>query len=604
MSLDSYGSVILKPVLESKAREALIVFLTKSFNGGTREEIESLVDSAPLLLVKKISSTRGKKLVEKIKATGANATFVKHADADDTMSSMRKSTMTLASDLADTTVQPVEAPAMSGTKRMFIAVAVLLVGLVAGFVMRNVIFPEDGVDVQISTPLSAENVKSFESTQSGAMETESSATKPEPPGTELFDDRIANGLIEAVALYARLFGDDNAIPVKLSSHSIQKDSTSYDVRYNASVGEKELSYSVEVPMQPDDVEGALAAIRATLLRIISDFSDELPPVGSIKIARSIPLADLAVKVRSYDYLDMFDALHTIGSATSRNGADPNALYMASNTLSLLAFFKAEHNSQDISDFLAKHAVGMFLVASLLDSSKGGEASSAHAGKLLSGLGYNPAARHAFENATGLDQTGKYLKLFMAKDVNSLQKELFSQNADRRLASYLLARSYYDLSQKSESWKEIVAGLKSYPQFILLREYALLSNKTGTGKDYLDQYLDDVMEKHLYLIKEIFETGWISSDTELQTRIREVVSREQAREKWFSIHGKIVANSTMPAISVKLLDIDAIKHLLKHDMRNAFYINYDVEAGVDYDGSRMANSIGGNTAHKSSVLNGS
>ena len=94
---------------------------------------------------------------------------------------------------------------------------------------------------------------------------------------------------------------------------------------------------------------------------------------------------------------------------------------------------------------------------------------------------------------------------------------------------------------------------------------------------MQPYLEELLEKHFYLMDRFFQTDWVRDDKEFQLEVKREVSHKNRLLKWLKVHGALLEHTNQVKKYGTLLTSDFLTRFMKEDIFNALLIYYNLEA---------------------------
>ena len=392
-----------------------------------------------------------------------------------------------------------------------------------------------------------------------------------------FDRRIADGLVEAFKEYTRLFSLKPNLQLNVNYSSNQIKAGLYKLIYDVSIdGSKSQSYELEISTEPERIFDNIQSLNKVLKKFSNDFSDALMPLSSVKTVKSTGKEEITRLIYTFDYMDIFDALRKIESGLNVINFNAELLLQASDIFSWLTFFKSANEDKYLADLFAVHSVSNYLIATLFKPLNEADLINSQ-GLLMQGLGYPAEAERRFsQNPLLRTRNIELVIAYIRKKPNEILSLLKMPATNKKLGGYLLARAYDDTLEFNALKNTLYQLLYNNPDFLLAKEFAS-TNMGVEARSFMEIYLQELIEKHFYLLKEFMNTDWLKVAEPLAAEIATEVRQDRAVEKWFSIHKKILDRTVSTRGSGKIITGSFMNDFLRGDLLNAFHIYYKLEA---------------------------
>lgn len=612
----STGKLILKSIPEGEAREKLFGYLAKLFNNPPRSKLEELAartSKNPVVLRKDIPQIKAEKIVSNLNKLGAVAVFLPHEPASKQelqqpiqpkveikkkpeLQSQKNKINGISSPSKASQPRSINPKKSSKNQteqkrsyRSFVLILIML-SLAGGlfYSSPNILqfdYIKKYLNQKTGKTLPSEGGNDSVGGSSGLsvpyylMANTNPVEQFDIIHSAYYDQRVVEGMSEAIHSYVKLFSKEPNLKVKVTSGARQTDMTHFLVTYNVSINKVKKTYRASISTDTKDVLENLAILQGLLGKFSIDFAEFVAPKSSVILSKSNSGSEILQLLSSFDYHDMFEVLRKVEKEVSTKKCDPELLLYANEVFSWLAIFKNAYDNPDLANILSRHAVGTYLLASLFQD-KEESALSFNQSLLLLGLNYPAEAVNKLNSNMGKrGQVKALLTAYIKNDTEKLQSISKEQFINKKLAGYLLSRAYNNSGQNSQALKQYNNLLSNYPDFLPAKEYAIRNGNVALSKAFMWQYIGDIFEKHLYLTREFLNIKWINDDATLQSEIAKAVNQEDYLEKWFNLHKKILNKTTMTNGNGKLLTPNFIKSFLKEEVLNAIHILYNLEANM-------------------------
>ncbi|MDH4183231.1 MAG: hypothetical protein OEV92_03340 [Nitrospinota bacterium] len=252
----------------------------------------------------------------------------------------------------------------------------------------------------------------------------------------IYDMRMAEGLVEAIGEYARLFpaGQAGAVGVTYSQTHVSVNDwlLAYDIKAGAQSAKVELTLTTD----PDRIASNIPAMAKALVEAVEKMKSIVKSPAEIKFKKGDAGKIAARAMAGFDNASFIGALNDLGAGVSADSLEPEALLEAGNLFSWLCYFKSIVFRPNLGQIIAPHAIANHLTAGLFIK-EGDERLLRARGLLLLGLGYPAAAITAMAGLPHVERELTYVTA--TRDLDQLDRAAKAAGASPRLAAYLDAR---------------------------------------------------------------------------------------------------------------------------------------------------------------------
>jgi len=257
----------------------------------------------------------------------------------------------------------------------------------------------------------------------------------------IYDTRMAEGLVEAIGEYARLFPAGQAGKVAVTYSQTQISVNDWLLAYDIKAGAQSAKVELTLTTDPDRIASNIPAMAKALAEAVEKMKGLVKPPAEIKLKKGDAGKIAARAMAGFDNASFIGALNDLGAGVSADSLEPEALLEAGNLFSWLCYFKSIDARPNQGRIIGPQALANHLVSGLFIK-EGDERLMRARGLLLLGLGY-PAA--AMTTMAGLPHVERELAYVMAaRDLDQLDRAAKASGASPRLASYLDARLTNDM----------------------------------------------------------------------------------------------------------------------------------------------------------------
>ena len=405
------------------------------------------------------------------------------------------------------------------------------------------------------------------------------ASKPSIVDTDNFntthaipcEQRFVNGLARALTRYLQLYakkeGGDKPVDAKVSP----LDENNYKITFTVTVGPSTEDYGLVLSNQAADVRENLGR----LARVLHQFAEARRNPHTLKAKKSVDYAairrQLAEQISTFDYFDLLGGLRLIEQKAANSESGPQIFYSAGEIYSWLALYKNANENRQLSDLLATEAVCNFLLGGLDRQSEPDK--SFFEGLLLLSLDYNSPAESALDPAQPVEQL---LRAYIRYDFEQMRTLAKNPKVNKRLQAYLFARALVSSGQANVANELFVRIMTDYPGYLIATEYVVNHAHLDVIRRHVDNYLEDLLEKHMSLVGEFTDTGWMARDRKLEQEARKSTTEDRRLEKWFGLHDLMAHHNPQMKGTGGILPGSLFNRFLLEDMSNAILTWYWVE----------------------------
>lgn len=386
-----------------------------------------------------------------------------------------------------------------------------------------------------------------------------------------YDKRLVEGLRLALIQYFHLFSSQPGALRTIKVSTSQIDLTRYKITYHLNIDGKQKAFDLTLSNQGSAILDNIEKVKL----MFQNVSKEVIGNKKISTKRSEEHesfnSEISELVSHYDPFELLKAIQYIDHHLSTGAADPELLYQASEIFSWLAFFKNRNLNRNLSDLLASRAVCNYLMACLGDVDVSNK--SFYEGLLLLSLDYPAAAIDVFNRNRPIE---KMLSAFITFDFETLISFSSHPIINKRLLYYLTARAYESSNQDTTASQHYEKLMHDYPDFLLAKEYVIDNGRLGMARRYIMEYIEELLEKHLYIFKDFMETQWLDRNTKFELEIRKEPTERNRLVKWLKIHSALVNRKNEMKKNSGLLDAEFLSRFMMEDMSNALLIHFNIE----------------------------
>lgn len=386
-----------------------------------------------------------------------------------------------------------------------------------------------------------------------------------------YDKRLASGLEFAFKQYYRLLTNRPGLLVSVNTSSSKLDAEKYRLICTLKIKDITEKHEIILSNRAKDTGENLRTLGETIKKFSKKRRSEWKVFKHNRPSYDKFLDELAELLSHFDYMDIFGALQQIDQHLASGSFGPEVLLSASEIYSWLAFFKNRNQDRKLSDFLAVRAICYYILGCLGDVSE--EHESFCKGLLLLALDYPAFAEKSFSGKLEIE---KILKAYIRYDFNTLDKFNQKPLSNKRLLTYLTARSYNSSDQSNVAWSHYESLALNYPDFLIAKDYIIDNGSVGFSRNMIASYMEDLIEKHLAVLDKFTLTTWIEHEKNLDRLVKKEVPEDGRLEKWLKIHKAIVEGTKTLKRRTYLFDTDLMKKFLMGDMENALLIYYRLE----------------------------
>ncbi len=387
-----------------------------------------------------------------------------------------------------------------------------------------------------------------------------------------YDKRLEFGLKLAFEAYYRLLTNQPEQQFSVQTTSSKLDVENYKLIYKIDISGEVEEYEIILSNRADKISENFQNLKNTIRNFSEQHQNERREFKGSRSGYNAFRDEQMELLSHFDYSDMFHGLQQVEQSLMSGNLGPEVLFSASEIYSWLAFFKNRNENRKLSDMLATKSTCYFLLGSLGDFAK--EHESFCEALLLLSLDYPDAAERSF---TDISELEKMLKAYIRQDFVVLKKFSQSPSSNKRLLTYLTARSYVRSDQDNVAWKYFESLVVNYPDFLITKEYIIDKWSIGYSRQSIATYLEDLIENHLTILEKFSDMSWIDYNGDLDRLVKKEVSENRKLEKWLKIHKILVEGTKKLKGQTCILDRDFLESFLMADMENALYIYYRIEA---------------------------
>ena len=402
------------------------------------------------------------------------------------------------------------------------------------------------------------------------------------------DKRLVSGLTGALSLYDQLFVRGAGAGKPPETAITQLNDRQYAVSCTLDIDGKTQKIDLVLSNQASDVRENLRQLEKALRQHAEARGNAHLAAGAASFDHAAARNRIAEQISTFDLTDMLMALRDIEQKVTAGEAGIRFLYSAGEIYSWLALFKNRSENRRLSDSLAAQALSDHLLGSL-DGQAESERSF-YEGLLLLALDYPAASEEALDSSRLAEQL---LQAFIRFDFDGMKALAGEPKVNKRLLGYLLTRAFKSSGQDEIASEHCMRLMTNYPDFLLAREYVVRNAQLGVMRQHIDGFIEDLLEKHLSLVSEFTDTGWIAQDPSFEAEVRKNVTRENCLDKWFRLHCRIVDRSPRMKGRGLILSGDFFRAFLLDDMFNAIASWYKIEnehLGLDAEATRIFETV--------------
>lgn len=386
-----------------------------------------------------------------------------------------------------------------------------------------------------------------------------------------YDKRLVNGLKESLYQYVRLFSGKPGILETLEVKVDQLNTKEYKVQYKVGTEGKAETYEVVLSNQSIDVRTNLQSLATVIKDFAAKRNDIHRKAGKSGANPAASKAKVAEQISHFDPIELFSSLRYIEEQVSTKAAGPQLLLSAQEIFSWLAFFKSNNENPKLSDLAGTYAVAAYLLGSLDGQTE--KPGSFNEGLLLLALDYPSAALQVLDPSQPSDQL---LTAYITFDFDLMKSLAPNPKINKRLLVYLQGCAFARSNQNNVADLQFSKLMTDYPDFLMAMEYVVDHAKLGLARQLMNVYMGDLLEKHLYIMKEFTRTERLNQDRALQQEIQKETSEANHLTKWLKIHGNLIDNPLQMKQNGKILTAEFLNQFLLEDISNALLIYYRQE----------------------------